>query len=344
MTHPPTDRRIDRLIHLLVEHATVVLPGPKIAAEIGASHSTVWNWIEKLRKLGVDIRGHHASGYQLRRLPDVLAPSLIRAELGDGEIGKKIIHYFLIDSTNTAAMELAAQGAPHGTVVIAEEQTSGRGRFGRAWYSEKSSGIYLSVLLRPDLQPSAAPILTLMAGLAAHHAVVAAARLVPDIRWPNDLLLNGKKLGGILTEMNAEMDRVHAVVLGIGINVNHTEMPPELRPVATSLRIEGRTAYSRIRLAAALLKQIEFFYHMLLREGSPVIAKRWAAASSFASGRRVRISSKNGDRFAQTVALEANGALRVRFDSGCEESLVSGEVVEIKPETRSQKPKSEKPE
>ncbi|MGH9446549.1 MAG: biotin--[acetyl-CoA-carboxylase] ligase [Terriglobia bacterium] len=330
MTYQPTDRRIDRLIHVLVENATVVLPGPKIAAEIGAPPSTVRHWIEKLRELGVDILGHLGSGYQLRRLPDVLAPSLIRAELADGEIGKKIVHYFLIDSTNTLAMKLAAQGALHGTVVVAEEQTNGRGRFGRVWYSERSSGIYASVLLRPALPPSAAPILTLMAGVAAHHAVASVTGLIPDIRWPNDLLLNGKKLGGTLTEMNAELDRVHAVILGIGINVNHTGMPPQLRTVATSLRIEGGKIYSRVRLAAALLKQIEFFYHMLLREGSAAIAGQWAAASSFASGRRVRISSKNGDRFATTIALDANGALRVRFDNGCEESLVSGEVVELK--------------
>jgi BirA family transcriptional regulator, biotin operon repressor / biotin---[acetyl-CoA-carboxylase] ligase len=335
--YQPTDRRIDRLIHVLVEHATVFVPGPKIAAEIGVSDTTVWDWIEKLREMGVEIQGRARSGYRLRRLPDLLAPSLIRAELGDCEIGKKILHYFLVDSTNTVAMKLAARDVPHGTVVAAEEQTSGRGRLGRSWYSERSSGIYISVLLRPALPPSAAPILTLMAGLAAHRAVVTTTRLTPDIRWPNDLLLNGRKLGGILTEMNAEMDRVHAVILGIGINVNHTGMPPELRPVATSLRMEGGKVYSRVRLAASLLKQVELFYHMLLRDGSAAIVEQWAAASSFASGRRVRVSSKNEDRFGKTIALEANGALRVRFDDGAEESLVSGEVIEIKSETRNQK-------
>lgn len=330
MTSQTTDRRIDRLIYLLVENATVVLPGPKIAAEIGVTRSAVWQWIEKLRELGVEIQGHAHSGYQLRKLPDVLTPSLVRPELGDGEVGKKIVHYFLVDSTNTAAMKLAAEGAPHGTVVLAEEQTSGRGRFGRRWYSEKSAGIYVSIILRPALPPSAAPILTLMAGLAARQAIIATTGFTPDIRWPNDLLLKGKKVGGILTEMSAEMDRVYAVVLGIGLNVNHSKMPLELQPQATSLRIEGHRLYSRVHLTSILFKQIQFFYQLLINKGPAEIAGRWAAASSFASGKRVRVGFKNEDRSATTLGLESSGALRVRFDDGHEESLVSGEVVEVK--------------
>jgi BirA family biotin operon repressor/biotin-[acetyl-CoA-carboxylase] ligase len=334
MIYRVTDRRIDRLLHLLVENATVVLPGPKIAAEIGVSRYTVWKWIEKLRALGVEIQGHTLTGYQLRKLPDVLSPSMIAAETGGCEIGKKILHYFLIDSTNTAAMKLAAQGAPHGTAVLAEEQTAGRGRFGRTWFSEKASGIYSSIILRPALPPSAAPILTLMAGLAARQAIIAVADLAPDIRWPNDLLLNGKKAGGILTEMNAELDRVHCVVLGIGLNVNHAQMPPDLRRAATSLRIEGQRVYSRAHLAAALLRQIQTFYDLLMSQGGAKIASRWSAVSSFASGKRVRVGLMNGHYSGTTLGLESNGALRVRFDDGHEEALVSGEVVELKEQRR----------
>jgi BirA family transcriptional regulator, biotin operon repressor / biotin---[acetyl-CoA-carboxylase] ligase len=330
MTYQATDRRIDRLLQLLVENATVVLPGPKIAAEIGVSRFRVWTWIEKLRRLGVEIQGHHLSGYQLRSLPDVLSPSRIRAEIGDCEIGNKIFHYFLVDSTNAVAMKLAAQGMPHGTVVVAEEQTGGRGRLGRTWYSEKASGIYSSIILRPALPPSAAPILTLMAGLAARQAIIAATELIPDIRWPNDLLVNGKKAAGILTEMNAEMDRVHSVVLGIGLNVNHSEMPPDLRRVATSFRIEGQRVYSRVHLMAALLRKTQTLYDLLMSRGGAEIATQWAAASSFASGKRVRVSLRSGQYTATTLGLEPSGALRVRFDDGREDSLLSGDVVELK--------------
>src|SRR5215472_6938210 len=210
MTAPgSTDRHLDKLIHLLVQNATVVVPGPKIAAEIGVSRSTVWDWIERLRELGVEIKGLPATGYRLARLPDLLLPSLLRSELGECEIGHKIVHYFRIDSTNTVALRMASSGAHHGTVVLAEEQTAGRGRFGRTWYSEKSSGIYASVILRPELSPAAAPALTLVAGLAAHHAVAQVTGLAVDIRWPNDLLVGGKKVCGTPTEMSAELDRLH---------------------------------------------------------------------------------------------------------------------------------------
>ncbi|MGH9356437.1 MAG: biotin--[acetyl-CoA-carboxylase] ligase, partial [Terriglobia bacterium] len=220
MSNQPTDRRIDRLIQLFVENAMVVLPGPKIAAEIGVTRHRVWTWVEKLRALGMEIQGRPSSGYKLRKLPDLLTPALMRGELAGGVVGRKLIHFFSVDSTNSVAMNLAARGETHGTVVVAEEQTSGRGRLGRTWYSERSAGIYVSVILRPVLAPSAAPALTLAAGLAARRAIETATGNTPDIRWPNDLLVNGKKVCGILTEMNAEMDRVHSVVVGAGINVN----------------------------------------------------------------------------------------------------------------------------
>jgi BirA family transcriptional regulator, biotin operon repressor / biotin---[acetyl-CoA-carboxylase] ligase len=326
----PTDRRIDKLIQLLVENGTVVVPGPKIASEIGVTRSTVWDWVEKLRGLGVEIKGHPATGYQLSKLPDLLVPGLLKRELGDGQIGHKIVHYFRADSTNTIALQMAAQGAAHGTVVLAEEQTAGRGRFGRVWYSERSTGIYTSIILRPSLAPSAAPVITLMAGVAAREGIERATGLAPDIRWPNDLLLNGKKLCGILTEMSAEVDRLHAVVVGIGINVNHSQIPEELAPIATSLRLEGGRVYSRVQIMAALLRQIELNYRSLLQEGSESITRRWAAASSYATGKRIRVSTGREEFHATTDGLDVSGALRIRRDDGREELLVAGEIVEVK--------------
>jgi BirA family biotin operon repressor/biotin-[acetyl-CoA-carboxylase] ligase len=307
-----------------------VVPGPKIASQIGVSHSAVGLWVKKLRELGVEIKGHHATGYQLLKMPDILVPSLIQAELGENEIGHSIIHHFRTGSTNTVALNLAQQGAEDGTVVVAEEQTAGRGRLGRTWYSEKSSGIYVSVIVRPPLSPTAAPILTLMAGVATQHALSSVTGLSVDIRWPNDLLVNGKKVCGILTEMNAELGRLHAVVLGIGINVNHGEMPAALRAVATSLRIESRRTWSRVQIFIALLRELDRHYHLLLQKGSAAIAERWAAASSYASGKRIRIVTGEAESLATTTGLEASGALRVRYDDGREEALVAGEVVEVK--------------
>ncbi len=330
MTTPaPTDRRIDKLIRLLVENATVVVPGPKIAAEIGVTRATVWDWIEKLRSLGVEIKGHPATGYQLARLPDLLIPSLVRPDIGEGGIGHRMVHYFRADSTNTIALRMASEGADHGTAVVAEEQTAGRGRFGRVWYSEKSSGIYVSVLLRPPLAPGAAPALTLMAGVAAQAAVERSTGLVTDIRWPNDLLLNNKKLCGILTEMSAEVDRLHAVVIGIGINVNHREIPDELRSIATSLRLESGKTHSRIQILAALLRELEHYYQILLKQGVEAIVNRWTAVSTYARGKRIVVRTPSGEFRATTAGLESNGALRLRYDDGRVEPLVAGEITQL---------------
>ena len=325
-----TERRIDKMIRLLVENATVVVPGPKIASQIGVTRAAVGFWVKTLRDLGVEIRGHVGTGYQLMKIPDILVPSLIRKELGESEIGRVLVHHFRTASTNTEAVYLAQEGAAHGTVVVAEEQTAGRGRLGRTWYSEKSSGIYLSVILRPPFSPSAAPILTLMAGVAAQQTLSAITGLGVDIRWPNDLLVNGKKVAGILTEMNAELGRLHAVVLGIGINVNHREMPSSLKPTATSLRIESQRPWSRVQICVALLKDLTSYYHLLLEKGSGAIAERWAAASSYAEGKRIRIVTPEAESLATTIGLDPSGALRVRYDDLHEEALVAGEIAEVR--------------
>ena len=330
MTTGTTDHKIDRLVHLLVKNATVVMPGPKIASEIGVSRSTVWEWIEMLRTLGVAIKGHPRHGYQLEKLPDILVPSLVRAEIPHAEIGHKIIHYFRTESTNSVALQLDAGDGPHGTVVIAEEQTAGRGRLGRNWYSERSSGIYVSILLRPPLSPAAAPILTLLAGVAAQHAVRSATGLSTDIRWPNDLLINGKKVCGILTEMKAEVDRLHLVVIGIGINVNNSRMPDELTEIATSLSLEGGRQYSRLHILAELLRDVERYYHMLLKEGHEAIVREWSGVSSYAEGKRVRVTVPGSEFFGVTTGLDTSGALKLRRDDGRQELLLAGEITELR--------------
>ena len=321
---------MDRLLDLLVENATVVVSGGKMADHVGVARSTIWRWVEKLRAMGVEIRGHGGAGYQLKKLPDILLPSLVREHFRAEQIGHRVVHYFRTDSTNSDAMKLAGEGEPHGTVILAEEQTAGRGRFGRSWYSERSSGIYLSVILRPSLSPSLAPMLSLMAGLAVQEAIHSATGLQADIRWPNDLLLGKKKVCGILTEMNAEVDRLHYVIVGIGINVNHRKIPNNLTRIATSLRLQGKKEYSRLALLIALLRALEQNYRLLLAEGPAVVAERWSAGSSFASGKRIRARTGSEEFKATTLTLEPTGALRVRHDDGREESLLSAEIIEVK--------------
>jgi BirA family biotin operon repressor/biotin-[acetyl-CoA-carboxylase] ligase len=326
-----TDRRIDALLTLLVDNSTIVISGAKIGKEIGVSRYTVWRWVQKLRGLGVKVKGHPRTGYHLERIPDILVPQLLSRHLLKTPFARRIYHFFKVDSTNTVAMRLGEEGEPHGAVVLAEEQTAGRGRAGRVWLSEKSAGIHATILLRPPISPIQAPLLTLAAGLAARDAVAEELDVAPDIRWPNDLLVRGRKFCGILTEMHAEPDRIHYAVVGIGINVNQTRMPAELDGIATSLKMETGRTHSRLELLIRLLRNLDGYYNQLLTEGSPPILRRFAEVSSYFQGKHVKISTASETFTGTTVGLEPNGILRVDRDDGRGiESVISGDVGEAR--------------
>src|SRR6202162_1728548 len=266
-----TDRRIDALLALLSDNTMIGISGAQIAREIGVTRGTVWRGIEKLRALGRRVKGHPRTGYQIETGPAILAPKLLHRRLHPGPLGKRIYHFFKIDSTNAVAMTLGDRGEPHGTVVISEEQTAGRGRAGHTWHSEKTNGIYMTVLLRPPIAPQQAPLITLVAGLAVREAIIEETGLVPDLRWPNDLLFGRKKFCGILTEMNAEQDRIHFVAIGIGINVNHAQVPEELAAIATSLRIQTHREQSRVEIVVRLLRHLDSYYNRFITEGPEAI-------------------------------------------------------------------------
>jgi BirA family biotin operon repressor/biotin-[acetyl-CoA-carboxylase] ligase len=320
-----------------MSHATVVVSGTKIAEEIGTSRSEVWRLIQQLRALGVDVAGHPATGYQLRSVPDLLLPEMLAPSLkgtifgGTPGAAKQIHHYYKISSTNSEAMQSAAEGAPEGSVFLAEEQLAGRGRGAHAWHSARSTGIYCSVILRPVMPPSDALIFSLAAGLAIRGAVTEIApQLLVDLKWPNDLLLGGKKFCGILTEMNAEATRVRYLVVGIGINVNQVKFPAELREIATSLRIETGTEWSRVELCAALLKSLDREYRSLVEdaEARDAILRRFEESSMSVRGRKVSIevnNDENGGLAGVTEGLDERGFLRVRTAEGLR-TVVSGTV------------------
>ena len=311
-----TDRRIDALLTLLSENPMIVISGQKIAREIGVSRSAVWRWTQRLRALGVRVKGHPRTGYQLERMPDVLLPSHLRRQLIDTPFGKHIHHYFKAGSTNGIAFDMGQAGEPHGTVVLAEEQTGGRGRAGRSWHSEKSSGIYATVLLRPQASPVLAPVITMLAGLAARDAVLEELELAPDLRWPNDLLLGGKKFCGILTEMHAEPDRIHFVIVGMGINVNHAGMPPELARIATSLRMATGKTHSRLTAAGAVAAQPGDLLQSI--PGGRAGADRRALQRSVELRAREARAHHDGKEIytGTTDGLEPGGLLRVRRADG----------------------------
>jgi BirA family biotin operon repressor/biotin-[acetyl-CoA-carboxylase] ligase len=325
-----TDKRLAALLTLLAENATIVISGARIAREIGVSRSMVWQWVRQLRGLGVRVKGKAGSGYFLEKVPDILTPDMLRQRLKGSLFGKHIHHFFKTDSTNRVALELGHAGEPEGTVVLAEEQTAGKGRAGRAWQSDRAAGIYVTLLLRPRLAPVQAPLLTMMAGLSARAAIEAQTGLAPDLKWPNDLLLAGKKVGGILTEMHAEPSQVRFVIVGIGLNVNQEKFTGDLGTTATSLRLETGKQVSRLELLVRLLREFENDYNRFVREGSGAVTEKFEAVSSYAKGKRVRVTNGTESFAGTTAGLAPEGLLLVKRDDGQVVTVISGDVAEAR--------------
>jgi BirA family biotin operon repressor/biotin-[acetyl-CoA-carboxylase] ligase len=324
---PQTDARLGRVVRLLADHATVVVSGTKIASEIGTGRSEVWRLVQQLRELGVNIGGHPATGYSLNSMPDLLLPDFLAPLLHGTIFGKNIHHYYKTGSTNHLAMDAASAGAPEGSIFLAEQQTAGRGRGANEWHSARSVGIYCSVILRPALPPSEVLVLSLAAGLAVQAAIQDVdARVQPDLKWPNDLLVENKKFCGILTEMNAEVTRVRHVVVGIGINVNQATFPPELQGVATSLRLATGSEWSRVELCAALLKSLDREYRELVENANAraSILRRFSERSSSVNGVHVTVE-ENGGFEGITEGLDSRGFLQVRTAAGLR-TVLSGTV------------------
>ncbi len=266
------------------------------------------------------------------RNSDPLTPSLLSLRLGNTIFGdeRNIRHFTEIGSTNTTAMQAAVQGAAEGSVFIAEAQLGGRGRGGHNWHSEAGSGIYVSVILRPRLEPSAALALSLITGIAVHDAVKLTSDTAADLRWPNDVLLSGKKVAGVLTETSADMQHMHHAVVGIGINVNQSAFPPELAVHATSLRIETGREWPRLAIVVALLESLDRQYRAL--QSDPVAAQEQIIAafeerSSFARGAMVTVHDREESAtqyVGKTLGLDERGFLRVQTAEGVRTVLSGG--------------------
>lgn len=312
----PTDARLSRIVRTLSNHPDRVISAAKLASEVGATNSEAWRLVQTLRRYGVPVEGRPAAGYRLRHIPDLLLPDFLEPLARGTIFSRNIHHYFQISSTNTAALEAAAEGAPEGSVFVAEQQTAGRGRGDHSWDSQRSSGIYCSVVLRPMLPPSEALVVSLAAGLAA-QAAIRSQKVPVDLKWPNDLMIAGKKVGGILTEMAAEATRVRHIVVGIGINANQTRFPADLQTTATSLRLATGREWPRVELCAALLKSLDQEYRALTErsDARESILLRFQERSSYVKGRVIYVE-ENGGFEGTTYGLDERGFLRVRTPDG----------------------------
>jgi BirA family biotin operon repressor/biotin-[acetyl-CoA-carboxylase] ligase len=323
------DRKLDELLYLLMQNMMIAVSGEKLARDLRVSHSTLVRWVDKLRAAGIEIRGELFTGYRLIRLPDVLLPQLIRQRLATRLVGRNLYHFYDVDSTNRFAARLLAHGrtVPEGTVVIAESQTAGRGRLGRSWHSEREAGIYFSMVLFPKTPPSLAPLFTLATAVAMHNAVEGYTGLDIDIKWPNDLLIGRKKFCGILSEIEAEVDLVKTMIIGVGVNVNHERLPDELQQRATSLRIASGRIQSRIEILLEFLSEFENIYMDFERKGPTGIIGQWTRFSSFSNGRKIEIHDGVRKISGITRGLNPLGALRIEQKGGHVEEVYSGDVV-----------------
>lgn len=309
-----------------LQRAEGYLSGEEIARALDISRAAVWKDIDALRREGYEIASHSGRGYRLHRAPDVLTRAAVLAQLGAHPWAEQVIVLPTVDSTNTALKRMAADGAPGGTVLMADGQTGGRGRLGRSFDSAAGLGLYLSVLLRPQGEAAAATHATLRAGLAAADAIEALTGLQVGIKWPNDLVWQGRKLCGILSEMGveAESGRMDWLIVGIGINCGHgaEDFPPELREMAASLRQLGQPVL-RAALAAELIRQLSAL-EADLADPSRYLPRY--AARCINLGREVQLHSGGTLRHAVATGIAPDGGLEVRLDDGTLTVVGSGEV------------------
>ena len=308
------------------------ISGAALSAQLGISRAAIWARIEEMRKLGYEIEATPHSGYRLLRVPDVLHGDDLVARLSHPRIiGREVRVFKETTSTNDVVEKMAADGVAEGVVVIAESQTRGRGRLSRRWESSSGKGLWFSVLLRPAMAPQAATRITIAAAVSIVRAVWATTGVQAEIKWPNDVQIRGKKLAGILTELNAELDRIRYLVLGVGVNLNQAvkDFPPEVAKLATSLAIETGAPVDRGAVAARIMEELERDYARICGGGFEALANEWAQHCS-TLGKQVRIQI--GDRLVQGRAesLDAEGALLVRSSYGNLERIVGGDVTVLK--------------
>ncbi len=315
-----------KIISLLKSHSPGYISGEEISSILGISRTAVWKHIQKLRDNGYQIESHSRIGYRLVQAPDKLYQHELNEYMKSKIIGRKIVYREVVDSTNKVAKEMAQKGAEEGTVIIAEEQTAGKGRLGRLWFSPAGQGLWFSIILRSQISPADAPKMTLVAAVAVARTLREIGIPV-GIKWPNDILIRERKLAGILTEMNAEIDKVNYLIVGIGINIslNGDVLPDEIASVATSMEEYAEGGISRIRVLASILNNFDSLYQEFTTGGFSNILDSWKDMS-VTLNRRVKIHALGKIDEGLAFDIDEDGALILKKDDGTIKRVLSGEV------------------
>jgi BirA family biotin operon repressor/biotin-[acetyl-CoA-carboxylase] ligase len=317
------------LLQLFELHPGEYVSGESISQKLGVSRTAIWKQIRKLEAAGYRFEASRRLGYRLIDIPDILSADELASRLKSNVFGKKVQVFESVESTQNIARSAAEDGAPEGTLVIAEQQLNGRGRMGREWVSPRGKGVWMSMVLRPSLPIQFAPQLTLLTAVALCRSLKRITALPIGIKWPNDLLIDGKKISGILLESAAEDERLTFVIAGIGISVNLEEddYPVELLEKATSLRMAGNKKIDRIDVITDFLMEWEQLYFLYQEQGFSPIVTIWEALS-FSLGKPARLITPQGDLVGVPIGLDESGAIRIQLADGSIKPVFSAEMGE----------------
>ncbi|MEF2606243.1 MAG: biotin--[acetyl-CoA-carboxylase] ligase [Schaedlerella sp.] len=312
----------------MLKEADDHISGQQLCEQFQVSRTAVWKVVNQLKEEGYQVEAVRNKGYRIIESPDVLTREELAVQIGDATrwAGQEIVCFTETDSTNVRARKLGENGAAHGTLVVAEQQTAGRGRRGRGWESPAGSSIYMSLLLRPEFLPNKAPMLTIVMAYSVATALREQTGLDFRIKWPNDIVLNGKKVVGILTEMSTEIEYINHVVIGVGINVNTEAFPEEICATATSIRRESGKTWRRAELIAAILRQFEVQYERFVKEEDLAYLREAYDAILVNCNREVRILGEKDGYRAVALGIDDQGELLVRKEDGTVTSVYAGEV------------------
>lgn len=317
----------NKLINLLAKEKDKFVSGEALSKALNISRSAIWKHMNELKKDGYRIEAQPNKGYRITGFPEKMSENTLKWGLETKWAGIKIIHKETVPSTQLIAHEAARNNAPHGTIVIADEQKEGRGRMNRHWHSAKDQGLWFSIILRPEIQPHLAPQLTLLTGTVLADALRMHTQTEPMIKWPNDILINEKKCAGILTEMQAEQDQIQYVIIGIGLNVNQKEqeLNNTIEKQATSLQVETGKYWSMKALFQMIITSFEKAYESYMENGFQEVKRKWENYG-FKLGQTIQIKTRDKSREALFQGITDDGALLIEEMDGEHTTLYSAEI------------------
>jgi BirA family biotin operon repressor/biotin-[acetyl-CoA-carboxylase] ligase len=317
-----------KLVDILLQDEEKFVSGQKISTQLNCSRTAIWKHITELRKAGYEIEAIQKKGYRIKSKPNRISSTEIQHRLQTKRLGSSIHYEETVFSTQEIAHRIALTSEKEGTVVIAEKQTAGRGRLGRPWHSPKGTGIWMSLILKPKIFPQQAPQLTLLTAVSVVKGIKRATGIDAEIKWPNDILINGKKVAGILTELHADPDRIHFVIVGIGVNVNHTQtdFPDQLQSSATSLRMAAQKEINRAEVVKCILDELEKLYDAYLTRGFDVVKLLWESYAA-SLGKMVTVKSLKGEElYGLAKGISNDGALILMDEDGTRHTIYSADI------------------